>query len=61
MKKITEVKSDLNKATILLNEVVNWWENWISAVNPTEIPDPPIEEIKKFCKSIPPSAGTKSL
>lgn len=34
------------EAVQLLSEIVEWWENWNSSSEPTEMEDPPIEEAK---------------
>ena len=36
------------QAILLLQEIVEWWDKWISSDNSADIEDPPIEEAKKL-------------
>ena len=36
----------------LLKEVVEWWDNWNTSNTPTEVANPPIEEIRKYLQTI---------
>ena len=48
MEKKSAILSDLDRATELLQAVADWWEDWTTSANPSEVPDPPIEEIEQF-------------
>lgn len=48
MKQESTNSSEKDKPTQLLEAVVGWWDEWVSADNPAEISDPPIAEIKAF-------------
>lgn len=49
----TDNVSEKSKQAIeVLNEIVNWWDEWNNSENPTELENPPIEEARKLLNEI---------
>lgn len=46
------MENQVVEAIRLLKEILNWWDEWNNNGCPTEMEDPPIEEIRSLLKMI---------